>query len=469
MELGKVVQLIRGPKGTIVRLTISPAEDRAARNIVALVRDEIKLDDQAAKAKLIEVPDGKGGVRRLGVIDLPSFYAPVGSPNGQATPKYTSVDVAKLVKKLKQEGVDGIILDLRNNPGGSLEEAVRFTGLFIKEGPVVQAKSYDDSITVDPVPDPGMLYGGPLAVMINRFSASASEIAAAALQDYDRAIIIGDSSTFGKGTVQQLNQLHPFVWPATPSATNDPGELKVTIRKFYRISGASTQFKGVASDIILPDPLDFRKDIESETTLDNPLPWDTIAGTAFTKFNMVQPYLAELSQRSAARTATNQEFSYIRQDIEEVKKLNADRTLTLNEREAIQERRTNQAKQKARDAERAARPPANLMLYELSLTNTLAGLPAPSYYPGMLETNTSSTATTSHYSVTRHDFIKDGSTNSFFTTNSIPMDSTTNGTFTVETVKVKNQPDLDPLLLETGNIMVDYISLLSQKGALTKN
>jgi carboxyl-terminal processing protease len=307
--------------------------------------------------------------------------------------------------------------------------------------------------------------------MINRFSASASEIVAAALQDYDRAIVVGDSSTFGKGTVQSLYPLHPFVWPATPSATNDPGELKVTIRKFYRINGGSTQFKGVASDIILPDPLDYRTDIESESTLDYPLPWDTIPSATYTKFNLGQPYLAELNKESLARTATNAEFGYLREDIQETKKLNADRTLTLNENQAIQERRTNQAKQKARDAERDARQPLHLTVYDLSLTNTvMPGLPAPSYYFGMLETNSViSTATDHQLAVVRYDFIKDGTTNSFFTTNSLPKDSGTNGLFTIDTVKVKNQPDLDPLLLETDNIMLNYISLLSRQGTLSKN
>ena len=310
--------------------------------------------------------------------------------------------------------------------------------------------------------------------------------------------------------MQQLNQLRPLVWPATPTATNDPGELKVTIRKFYRISGASTQFKGVTSDIILPDPLDFQKDIQSETTLDNPLPWDTIAGTPYNKFNLVRPYLAELGKKSAARTATNPDFIYLREEIEQTKKHNADRTLTLNEREAIQERQTNHAKQKAREAEITARRPANMKVYEITLADAAKpGLPAPSYYPGILETNETTTVTSNHLAVVRQEFIwddnlssffadtnsavadtasavrqmfirdgsttsavhqkfiREGGTNLVFTTNAIPRDSTTNGLFTIKTIKVKKQPDLDPLLQETDHIMQDYISLLSQKGGLT--
>src|ERR1039457_473536 len=193
MELEKVVQQIRGPKGTEVRLTITSAPDYTTRKEVRLVRDEIKLDDaeHEASAKLIEMSDNHGGTNRIGIIALPSFYAPVdfASNNGRVTPKYISMDVAKLIKKLKQEHVAGILVDMRSNPGGSLEEAIKFTGLFIKAGPVVQARNSDGQVTVDPDPDPEELYDGPLVVMVNRFSASAAEIAAAALQDYDRALI----------------------------------------------------------------------------------------------------------------------------------------------------------------------------------------------------------------------------------------------------------------------------------------
>jgi len=484
MELGKVVQLIRGTKGTEVRLTISPSEDRAARKVISLVRDEIKLEDQQAKAKLIEIPDGKGGTNRLGVIDLPSFYAPVGDAYGRATPRYTSTDVAALVNKLKEAKVDGIILDLRNNPGGSLEEAVKLTGLFIKDGPVVQARSPEGPINVDSDTDPSILYSGPLIVMINRFSASASEITAAALQDYDRALIVGDSSSFGKGTVQSLNQLRPFVWPATPTATNDPGEVKVTIRKFYRINGSTTQFKGVMSDIVLPDPLDHRTDIESESTLDNPLPYDTIPSATYTKFNMVQQYVPELGKLSAARVATNQEFIYLQQDINELAKLQADKSITLNERQAITERQTNEARQKQRDDERDARAAINLKVYDISLAEAdQPGLPAPVYYPGILETNESDSEITTNAPVIRYDYdpsflayfgtntdLKSNPTNALYSllvTNAPAKDGT--NYFKAETISVKKQPDLDPLLLETGNILQDYINLLSQSGTVSKN
>ena len=229
MELGRVVQLIRGPKGTQVRLTISPADDRKALRVVTLTRDEVKLDDSEheASAKLIEMPDGHGGTNRIGVIDLPSFYATIDLPgSANHASKSTTADVTKLINKLKQEKVAGIILDLRSNPGGSLEEAIKFTGLFIKSGPVVLARDPNGQVTVDSDTDSSVLYDGPLAVMINRFSASAAEIAAAALQDYGRAIIIGDISTHGKGTVQNLNPLKPFVWPATIPRPATPAPSK---------------------------------------------------------------------------------------------------------------------------------------------------------------------------------------------------------------------------------------------------
>ncbi len=380
MDLEKVVQQIRGPKGTEVRLTISPAADPATRRVVTLVRDEINLESSEAKAQLVEMTDRHGITNRLGIIDLPSFYAPMdsaGNPNGRATPRYTSVDVAKLIKRLKLEGISGLIIDLRGNPGGSLEEAIRFTGLFIKDGPVVQARNPDGKVEVDADPDPDQLYAGPLVVLLNRLSASASEIAAAALQDYGRALIVGDTTTFGKGTVQNLNPLRPFVRPANDNATNDPGVVKITIRKFYRINGASTQFKGVESDIVLPDVLNYSTQI-GEAALDNALPWDTNQPAAYDVYNLVQPYLAQLRTNSAARLATNPDYAYIQQDIAQFQKMQADLTAPLNENAAIQERRRVAAQSFAREQERAARPLPPETIYELTVKKSAApGLPAP--------------------------------------------------------------------------------------------
>jgi len=449
MELGRVVQLIRGPKGTQVQLTISPADDRAARRVVTLTRDEVKLDDQEheATAKLIEMPDGHGGTNRIGVIDLPSFYATIDLPgSANHASKSTSADVAKLIKKLKQEKVAGIILDLRSNPGGSLEEAVKFTGLFIKDGPVVLARSPDGSVVADSDTDPSVLYDGPLAVMINRFSASAAEIAAAALQDYGRAIIIGDISTHGKGTVQNLNPLKPFVWPADSSASNDPGTVKITIRKFYRVSGASTQLKGVVPDIILPDVLNYSDDI-GETALENPLPWDTIPSATYSKLNLVEPYLAALRQHSDARIATNQDFAYIQQDIEQFKKLQADKSVSINEREQIKERQTNQARQKARNKEREARKSSGMNTYAITVENAdKPGLPEPL---GKMAYNSAGMTNNVQADIERSKIIPAGSTISV-----------------AATIDNKPQPQIDPMLDESANILEDYISALSANRTL---
>src|SRR6185369_755834 len=212
MKLNKVVDMIRGPKDTEVRLTIIPADapDPSIRKTVRLIRDDVKLEEQEAKAKIIELPYENGKNTRLGLIDLPSFYADMDS--GKAEHKSTTADVAKLLKKLKEENVSGVILDLRRNGGGSLEEAINLSGLFIKEGPIVQVKDPgNDKPEVDRDTDPSIAYDGPLIVLTSRHSASASEILAGALQDYGRALIVGDSSTHGKGTVQSLVKLGPIM------------------------------------------------------------------------------------------------------------------------------------------------------------------------------------------------------------------------------------------------------------------
>ncbi|MGD1087710.1 MAG: carboxy terminal-processing peptidase [Verrucomicrobiota bacterium] len=451
MDLGKVVQLIRGPKNTEVRLTISSADDPGARHVVSLVRDEIKLEDSEAKAQLIELPDSHGGTNRLGVIDLPSFYAPVdlSGNEGHSMQRFCSVDVANLIKKLERENVAGIVIDLRDNGGGSLEEAIKFVGLFIKDGPVVLVRAPDGRVAVDDDDNPSVLYTGPLVVLVNRFSASAAEIAAAALQDYGRALIVGDTSTHGKGTVQSLNPLRPFVWQKNESASNDPGTVKITIRKFYRVSGASTQLKGVTPDIVLPDTLSYSTKI-GETSLENPLPWDTIPSVDYEKLNLVQPYVADLRQLSKADIATNQDFIYIRQDIDEFQKMQADNTVTLNERDALKERRMSEAREKARDAERAARKPPNEKIYEITVENSnQPGLPPPE------------ALTTTNNVIYGFDFNFTNHFGTYFGTN-------TNATITSRKTEVKTLPP-DPTLNETENILEAYISLLSSNRMLIAN
>ena len=468
MDIGKVVQLIRGQKGTQVRLTISPADDRAARPIVSLTRGEIKLEDSEAKAQLIESPDGHGGTNKVGVIDLPEFYFPTDLSGGKdhLTPKYASADVAKLIGKLEEEKVGGIILDLRNNPGGSLEEAIRVTGLFIKGGPVVLARM-NGHVSVDNAPDASALYSGPLVVLVNRLSASAAEITAAALQDYGRALVVGDTSTHGKGTVQDIRQLQPFVW----SPTNDPGEVKITIAKFYRVNGSSTQLKGVVPDIILPDVLNYSDEV-GESSLDNPLPFDTIPNAdyeklnlVYDKLNLVEPYLAALRRESEARVATNQDFIYIRQDITRFKKLQADNTASLNEHDAIMQMQTNYARNMKRAAERAMRPLPGEKIYDITVENAgLSGLPASE---PLIATNENALviATNENGSVT------------IMTTNNavaagIPLkQDETNapaaGSHFADVV-TKTQ-DVDPILDETENILDDYILNLSSNRTLIAN
>ena len=379
VDLPRVVGMIRGAKGTQVRLTIIPAEEPSVRREISLIREEIKLEDQKAKAKLLESVDDNGHTNRVGVISVPSFYAtmPLGGNENHAVTNFISSDVETLVRKLMQAHAGGIVLDLRNDPGGSLEEAVKFTGLFIKDGPVVLARSTDKSVIVKSDFDTNVVYSGPLAVLVNRFSASASEIVAAALQDYGRAIVIGDTNTFGKGTVQQLTPLRLFLRATRPSETNDPGMLKITISKFYRVSGASTQFKGVGSDIVLPDALSYLPDI-GEMSLDNPLPWDTNSSVPYDKLNLVQPYLAQLRLRSSARVLTNEDFNYVRQDIAELQRLESDKTSPLNEQEALKERQRNIAKDRARDAERVMRKMSGVKVYDIAVENCLSNtLPLP--------------------------------------------------------------------------------------------
>jgi carboxyl-terminal processing protease len=374
MPLKKVVELIRGPKGSKVTLTIIPADaaDPSMRNLVTLERDEIKLEDQQAKAKIIDLPQEDGKLARLGVIDLPSFYASF-ERIADAEPRSTTVDVAKLLRKLKRENVEGIILDLRRNGGGSLEEAINLTGLFIKEGPIVQVRDYTGKIMVDRDTDPTVLYDGPLVVLTSRFSASASEILAGALQDYGRALIVGDSSTHGKGTVQSLIRLDR---PEFGSRIQNPGALKLTIRKFYRASGASTQLKGIVPDIVLPSPNNYAE--VGEASLDNPLPHDWIRSAEFDKLDLIHPVLPELQHRSNQRIKTDQDFIYLQEDIEQYRRLLADRSVSLNYQQRLNEKEEAAAKQKARQAELLARAESGEKVYEITLKHVdEPGLPEP--------------------------------------------------------------------------------------------
>jgi carboxyl-terminal processing protease len=306
---------------------------------------------------------------------------------------------------------------------------------------VVQARNPDGTVTVDTDTDPSVLYDGPLMVMINRFSASASEIAAAALQDYGRAIVVGDSSTHGKGTVQNLNPLRPFVWPATASATNDPGTIKVTIRKFYRVSGASTQLKGVVPDIIFPDVLNYSTYV-GETALENPLPWDTIKPAKYDKLNLVAPYLNTLQQHSDARLATNQDFAYVRQDIDQFLKAQADKTATINEHDAIKERERVATLNRQRDNERLTRKLPPVKIYDVTVAN--------SELPGLKE----------HLDPAETNAVPVLDASNFVAINAAAPTNSTKMKPAEAAAKKKTPPAIDPMLEETEQILEDYISLL---------
>ena len=366
MKLSKAVDLIRGAKGTVVRLIVVPhdAADSSVRKTVSLVRDEIKLEDQEAKAKIMELP-GKEKPTRLGVIDLNSFYEDMSGRGGEH--KSTTTDVAKILQKLNQEKVDGVILDLRRNGGGSLNEAINLTGLFINRGPVVQTKDYNGTILVEDDKDPNMLYRGPLIVLTSRFSASASEILAGALQDYGRALIVGDSSTHGKGTVQSLIQLDNIMKDNNLNYDYHPGALKLTIRKFYRASGSSTQLKGVIPDIVLPSVNNYAE--VGEVSLDSPLPWDEITDAKYQKLKWTESFIPELRKRSEQRVQTDKDYAYVREDIERYKKAIADKTVSMNEEQRRKEKTEMKEIVEVRKKERKARKSSQEKTYEVTLKN----------------------------------------------------------------------------------------------------
>ncbi len=274
--LNDVVDLIRGPKGSTVRLKVllASAAAGAPPEIITLVRDKIKLEEQAAKKSVVEITRA-GNTQRFGVIDLPTFYLDSAARRqGQADYRSTTRDVRRLLKELESEdgGVDGVIIDLRGNGGGSLIEATQLTGLFIKSGPVVQIRNADGEVDAQTDDDSTIAYDGPLAVLVNRNSASASEIFAAAIQDYGRGIVLGEP-TFGKGTVQTVAPL---------DRDGKLGQLKITMAQFFRVNGDGTQFRGVTPDVIFPTAMD--SEAHGERGLDNALPWDEVTEARYKKW-----------------------------------------------------------------------------------------------------------------------------------------------------------------------------------------
>jgi carboxyl-terminal processing protease len=362
MRLDKVVEMIRGKKGTHVRLLVIPSDatDPSRRKNVELVRDEIKLKDQEARADIIIRKDENGEPIKLGWLTLPSFYADMDRHQ-----KSTTRDVLALLKRLKKEDIAGLVIDLRRNGGGSLEEALSLTGLFLKSGPIVQTKDYNGSIRVSANPDPGIAYSGPMVVLTSRQSASASEIFAAALQDYGRAVIVGDKNTFGKGTVQTILPIGRFA-SLLGSHSDEDGALKLTIQKFYRVAGGSTQLHGVASDVGLPSLSDLPE--FGEGALKNALPYDEVARARYTKWSDSHSlFIDQLRRRSEERVKNDPEFHYVMDDIQRLRHKLDENRISLNEDQRKKELQDDKLRKETRSKERLARNQEEPRIYRVTL------------------------------------------------------------------------------------------------------
>ena len=344
-RIDDVVQQIRGAKDSVVRLQILPADAGPDGKLaqLSLVRKKISMEEQSAKKSIMEVRDGMAK-RRVGVISLPTFYLDFEARRrGDKDYKSATRDVARLLAELKKEKVDNVLIDLRNNGGGSLTEAVELTGLFIDKGPVVQQRNAQGKVEVESDTNAGLAWDGPVGVLINRSSASASEIFAAALQDYGRGLVIGEPS-FGKGTVQTLVNLDRYSQGDKPRY----GELKMTVAQFFRINGGTTQLRGVTPDISLPsmsDPESF-----GESSYDNALPWVAIKPAVYIPAGELKDIVPMLDKKHEARVAKDKDFQYLAEDIALVKKQRKDNTISLNETVRRKERDQQEARAKLREA-----------------------------------------------------------------------------------------------------------------------
>ena len=393
MRLDEVVKLIRGPKGTQVKLETIPSTSKDGKTrIYPITRDKVKLEEQSAQKEIVTIKQGDRDYR-IGVIEIPAFYidfkaAQAGDPDYKSTTR----DVRKLLKELNKENIDGLIIDLRSNGGGSLQEANQLSGLFINDGPTVVVRDSRGRTEPQQDPDPEEVYHGPMAVMINRLSASASEIFAGAMQDYQRAVIIG-SQSFGKGTVQTIQPLNH-------------GQLKLTVAKFYRVSGQSTQNRGVIPDISFPSL--FNKEDIGESALPNALPWDEINPAKFKAFDPLTPFMPALRERHNKRISDNPDFLYLKDLKTFQQRYDSKNSITLNEKE-----RRNETEAMRKD--------------RLRLENQLRKAKEKPVYKSLEELEEAQNANVSQYGKREDD-----------------------------------KPEEDALLMESGNILADMIELSSR-------
>jgi len=348
MKLQKIVDLIRGDPDTTVRLKVIPATgDAGDVKEIKIVRQKVDLKEKLANAQLVEMKDAAGKVKRIGWIELYSFYADMkGGPDSTSTTK----DIRRLLDRLKEEGMQGLVLDLRSNGGGSLEEAIKLTGLFIKRGPVVQAKDWHGKKSHRRSENKFAVYKGPMVVLTDRSSASASEILAAALQDYNRAVIVGDQSTFGKGTVQTVMPVARYM--PLFADTERAGALKVTIQKFYRIAGGSTQLRGVVPDVILPSYNDAMDG--GEASLDYALPYDEIEKRDYDLSHESLP-IKDLLALSSKRVAASKDYNYIVEDIKRLEEQDKKNEISLNMKKRQEVNAENKTRRQTRNKERIER------------------------------------------------------------------------------------------------------------------
>ena len=414
MELDKVVDKIRGEKGTMVRITIIPvdAADDSETREVRLIRDKIKLTDSLAKSQVIDYPGGGDSQPRLGVINLPQFY------------ENCARDVALILERFRKEKVSGVVLDLRRNGGGLLPEAVKLAGLFIDQGPMVQVIDSRRRKQILQDNDAKIGYDGPMIVLVGKLSASASEIVAAALQDYGRALIVGSLSTHGKGTVQTVMPLNN--WVRLP----DSGKLKLTVSKFYRVVGSTTQKQGVTPDLILPSPYDYME--IGEASLPNCLEADHTEKLNYRRVNRVAGRIEPLTKLSNERVKDDQDFAYILEDIEILKKRLEDKSISLNETKRLSEKDEEKAKRDTRRKERKTRGDAKETVFDLTIK--------------MIKTNTE-----------LGDEVENEE-------KPIRLEETPeDGEEVEELEEEEDQPKLDPHMRETLHILHDYIKLLDPK------